>query len=103
MITSDEIEKYLKAKSMITTEETVISTMYGVNSKEITVTVGDMWSIRYLTIQELDYTRWAEDPRTANPYYSTHCYHDWQRYTGFVHIYDYCTKCGEKKDVKLYE
>jgi hypothetical protein len=29
----------------------------------------------------------------------SYCYHDWKRYTGFLMVYEYCTKCDEKRAV----
>lgn len=29
-----------------------------------------------------------------------YCLHDWKRYVGILKVYEYCTKCDEKRDVK---
>jgi hypothetical protein len=29
-----------------------------------------------------------------------YCWHNWVRYQGFTRIYEYCTKCDAKQDIK---
>jgi hypothetical protein len=33
--------------------------------------------------------------------YPNQCWHNWVRYQGFTRIYEYCTKCDQKRDIKI--